>query len=49
MFGSRLKSDSQVTGLVVKKSLRERVVCWRDGFSWFSMFRDTRGTSFYLT
>ena len=41
--------QSGVTGSVVKKSLCERVVCWKDGSSWFLVFRDTRGTSFYLT
>ena len=38
--------QSGVIGSVVKKSLCERVVFWKDGSSWFLVFRDTRGTSF---
>ena len=57
MFGSRNDTEdsvvqerqSGVTGSVVKKSSCERFVCWKDGSNWFLVFRDTRGTSFYLT
>ena len=48
MFGSRATIRSDWLG-GLKKSLRERVVCWKDESSWFLVLRGTRGIGFYLT